>query len=1041
MIAGLIRWSLGNRFLVLLATLIVSGWGVYALLRTPLDALPDLSDVQVIIRTTYPGQAPRIVENQVTYPLTTTMLSVPGAKTVRGYSFFGDSFVYVLFEDGTDLYWARSRVLEYLNQVQSRLPAAAKASIGPDATGVGWIYQYALVDRSGNHDAGQLRALQDWFLKYELKSVLNVAEVASVGGMVRQYQVVVDPDRLATYAIPLARVIDALRRANQEAGGSVLELGEAEYMVRASGYLQSLDDFRQVPLMTTPAGVSVKLGDVARIQLGPEMRRGIGELDGLGEATGGIVVMRSGKNALETIAAVKDKLRSLQASLPRGVEIVPVYDRSGLIERAVENLTFKLLEEFLVVAVVCFVFLFHLRSAFVAIVSLPLGILASFIVMHYQGVNANIMSLGGIAIAIGAMVDAAVVMIENAHKHLEQWTHAHPAQPLEGEARWRVIGDAASEVGPALFFSLLIITLSFIPVFTLEAQEGRLFSPLAFTKTYAMAAAAGLSVTLVPVLMGYLIRGRIPDEKANPLNRLLIAAYRPLLDAVLRAPKLTIAVAVAVLAVSLWPLRHIGGEFMPRLDEGDLLYMPSALPGLSAGKAAELLQQTDRLIKTVPEVASVYGKAGRAETATDPAPLEMFETTIQFKPRDQWRDGMTPDKLVEELDRIVKVPGLANIWVPPIRNRIDMLATGIKSPVGVKVAGADLAEIDRATAEIERVLKDVPGVSSALAERLAGGRYVDINIRREAAARFGLNIADVHAVISAAVGGENIGETVEGLQRFPINVRYPREIRDSLEKLRSLPIVTERGARLVLSDIAEVRVTDGPPMLRSENARLSGWVYVDIRGRDLRSAVQEMQRVVAQNVKLPPGYSISWSGQFEFLERATAKLKVVVPFTLLIIFVLLYLTFRRVGEALLIMATLPFALVGGIWLLYLLDYNLSVAAAVGFIALAGVAAEFGVIMLLYLRNAWNESLAAGRDAHEDLLAAIRTGAVLRVRPKAMTVAVILAGLFPIMWGAGTGSEVMQRIAAPMVGGMVTAPLLSMFVIPAAYLLMRRRRGR
>ena len=1040
MIARLIRWSIANRFLVLLATVIVSAWGIYAVMKTPLDALPDLSDVQVIVRTSYPGQAPRIVENQITYPMTTTMLSVPGAKTVRGYSFFGDSFVYVLFEDGTDLYWARSRVLEYLNQVQSRLPPGAKATLGPDATGVGWIYQYALVDRGNTQDASQLRALQDWFLRYELKTVPNVAEVATVGGMVRQYQVVLDPDKLAAYSIPHGKIVSAIQRANQESGGSVLELGEAEYMVRASGYLQSLDDFRKIPLTTTPAGVSVLLGDVARIQLGPEMRRGIGELDGEGEAVGGVIVMRSGKNALETIAAVKAKIESLQGSLPKGVEIVPVYDRSSLIERAVENLSHKLVEEFLVVAVVCFVFLFHLRSAFVAIVSLPLGILAAFIVMHYQGVNANIMSLGGIAIAIGAMVDAAVVMIENAHKHLERWGHAHPGERLEGADRWRVVGDSAVEVGPALFFSLLVITLSFVPVFTLQAQEGRLFAPLAFTKTYAMAAAAGLSVTLIPVLMGYLIRGRIPDEQANPLNRFLIAVYRPLLDAVLRAPKTTIAIAGVLLLLSLWPLQHIGGEFMPRLDEGDLLYMPSALPGISVGKAAALLQQTDRLIKTVPEVSSVFGKAGRAETATDPAPLEMFETTIQFKPQDQWRPGMTQDKLVEELDRIVRVPGLANIWVAPIRNRIDMLATGIKSPVGVKVAGADLATIDRLTSEIERALKDVPGVTSALAERLTGGRYVDVDIKREAAARFGLNIADVQSVISSVIGGENIGETVEGLQRFPINLRYPRELRDSLAKIRNLPIVTERGQRLVLSDVADIRITDGPPMLRSENARLSGWVYVDIRGRDLASAVHEMQRVVAQKVALPPGYSVSWSGQFEFLERAVAKLKLVVPFTLLIILVLLYITFGSFGEAALVMATLPFALVGGIWLLWGLDYNLSVAAAVGFIALAGVSAEFGVIMLLYLKNAWTERIAAGTTAEADLRDAIREGAVLRVRPKAMTVAVILAGLLPIMWGSGTGSEVMQRIAAPMVGGMITAPLLSMFVIPAAYLLMRRRRG-
>lgn len=1039
MIARLIHWSIANRFLVLLATVVLSAWGVVSALRTPLDALPDLSDVQVIIRTSWPGQAPRIVENQVTYPLTTTMLSVPGAKTVRGYSFFGDSFVYVLFEDGTDLYWARSRVLEYLNQVQSRLPAAAKSSIGPDATGVGWIYQYALVDRSGRMDIGQLRALQDWFLRFELKTVPDVAEVATIGGMVRQYQVVLDPQKLAAYGIPHGRVAEAIRGANQEAGGSVLEMGEAEYMVRASGYLQTLDDFRAIPLVTTDAGIPVRLGDLARIQVGPEMRRGIGELDGQGEAVGGVVVMRSGRNALETIDAVKAKLTQLQASLPQGVEIVPTYDRSSLIERAVKNLGVKLLEEFIVVALVCFAFLFHLRSSLVAIVSLPLGILAAFIVMRWQGVNANIMSLGGIAIAIGAMVDAAVVMIENAHKHLERWSHEHPGQTLQGEEHWRVIGTSAAEVGPALFFSLLIITLSFIPVFTLQAQEGRLFSPLAFTKTYAMAASAALAVTLIPVLMGWLIRGRIPSEAGNPLSRWLVAAYRPVLERVLRAPKATLGVAGLLLVLSLWPLTRLGSEFMPMLDEGDLLYMPTALPGLSAAKASELLQQTNRLIRTVPEVRSVHGKAGRAESATDPAPLEMFETTIQFHPREQWRPGMTPEKLVEELDRTVRVPGLANIWVPPIRNRIDMLATGIKSAIGVKVAGPDLATIDRLAVEIERAVKSVPGVSSALAERLAGGRYIDVDIRREAAARYGLNIADVQSVISSAVGGENIGETVEGLQRFPINLRYPREVRDSLDALRNLPIVTARGQRLVLSDVATVRVTDGPPMLRSENARLSGWVYVDIRGRDLKAAVQDMQRAVAQQVQLPAGYSVAWSGQFEFLERAAARLQLVVPFTLLIIFTLLYLTFRRMDEALLVMATLPFALVGGVWLLWLLGYNLSVAGAVGFIALAGVAAEFGVIMLLYLRHAWDERLARGQHAETDLKDAIREGAVLRVRPKAMTVAVILAGLLPIMWGGGTGSEIMQRIAAPMVGGMVTAPLLSMLLIPAGYYLLRKAR--
>ncbi len=1039
MIARLIHWSIANRFLVLIATVLLAAWGVVSVLRTPLDALPDLSDTQVIIRTTWPGQAPQLVENQVTYPLTTTMLSVPGARVVRGYSFFGDSYVYVLFKDGTDLYWARSRVLEYLNQVQSRLPPGASSALGPDATGVGWIYQYALTDRSGKLDLSQLRSLQDWFLKFELKTVPGVAEVATIGGMVRQYQVVLDPDKLAAYRIAQGKVIEAIRRANQEAGGSVLEMGEAEFMVRASGYLQTLDDFRAIPLTTTEAGVSVLLGDVAHVQIGPEMRRGIGELDGEGEAVGGVIVMRSGENALTTIEAVKAKLATLKLSLPQGVEIVPTYDRSGLIERAIENLSHKLIEEFAVVAVVCMLFLFHLRSALVAIVSLPLGILAAFIVMHWQGVNANIMSLGGIAIAIGAMVDAAVVMIENAHKHLEEWNHERPGQQLQGDTRWRVIGDAAAEVGPALFFSLLIITLSFVPIFTLEAQEGKLFSPLAFTKTYAMAASAGLAVTLIPVLMGYLIRGRIPDEQKNPLNRWLIALYRPLLDAVLRFPKTTIAVAVVFLAVSLWPLQHLGSEFMPPLDEGDLLYMPTALPGLSAGKAAQLLQQTNRLIKAVPEVATVYGKAGRAVTATDPAPLVMFETTIQFKPKSEWRSGMTPEKVVEELDRTVRVPGLTNIWIPPIRNRLDMLATGIKSPVGVKVLGADLAVINRLTGEIEQAVKQVPGVTSAFAERLTGGRYVNVDIQRERAARYGLNIADVQSVVATAVGGMNIGETIEGLQRYPINVRYPREVRDSLDRLRSLPIVTPRGQQLVLGDVADIRIEDGPPMLRSENARLAGFVYVDLRGRDLGTAVREMQQSVAEQVALPPGYSVSWSGQFEFLERAAAKLKLVVPFTLLIILVLLYLTFKHFGEALLLMATLPFALVGGIWLLFGLGYNLSVAGVVGFIALAGVAAEFGVIMLLYLKQAWMARIDQNQTSEADLLDAIREGAVLRVRPKAMTVAVILAGLLPIMWGAGTGSEVMQRIAAPMVGGMITAPLLSMFVIPAAYYLMRRPR--
>jgi copper/silver efflux system protein len=1037
-IAGLIRWSVANRLLVLLATALLAAAGLWGLRTTPVDALPDLSDVQVIIRTSYPGQAPQIVENQVTYPLATTMMSVPGAKAVRGFSFFGDSFVYVLFDDGTDLYWARSRVLEYLNQVQGRLPATAKTALGPDATGVGWIFQYALVDRSGRNDLSQLRALQDWFLKFELKSLPDVAEVASVGGMVRQYQVVLDPARLAALGITHAQVRDALMAGNQEAGGSVLELAEVEYMVRASGYLKTLDDFRAIPLAAR-GGIPVRLGDVAAVQVGPEMRRGIAELDGQGEVVGGVIILRSGKNPMSTIDSVKAKLAELRKSLPPGVEIVTTYDRSALIERAIHNLSFKLLEEFIVVALVCAVFLWHLRSSLVAIIALPLGVLFAFGVMRWQGINANIMSLGGIAIAIGAMVDAAVVMIENAHKRLEAWQHAHPDRRLEGEERWTVITDAAVEVGPALFFSLLIITLSFIPVFTLQAQEGRLFGPLAFTKTYAMAAAAGLSVTLVPVLMGYWIRGRIPDETRNPITRGLIRIYRPALDAVLRWPKLTIGVAVLALATTAWPLMRLGGEFLPSIDEGDLLYMPSALPGLSAQKAAELLQLTNRMIKTVPEVERVFGKAGRAETATDPAPLEMFETTIQLKPREQWRVGLTPDKLVEELDRAVQVPGLSNLWVPPIRNRIDMLATGIKSPIGVKVTGGDLAAIDRVAARIEQVAKGVPGVSSALAERLTGGRYLDVNIDRAAAARYGLNIADVQAVVAGAIGGENVTETVEGRARFPVNLRYPRELRDTPQRLATLPILTPMGQQITLGSVAAVSISDGAPMLKSENARPSGWVYVDVRGRDLASVVTDLRSAAAKEVPLEPGMSVAFSGQFEYLERANARLKVVVPATLLIIFVLLFLTFDRIDEALLIMATLPFALIGGVWLLYLMGYALSVATGVGFIALAGVAAEFGVVMLLYLKHALRDRLATGAMPSRELVDdAIREGAVQRVRPKAMTVAVILAGLVPIVWGTGTGSEVMSRIAAPMLGGMVTAPLLSLFVVPAVYALLRRR---
>ncbi|HWU81314.1 MAG TPA: efflux RND transporter permease subunit, partial [Caulobacter sp.] len=987
MIAALIRWSVANRFFVLLGALALIVAGGLAVRSTSIDALPDLSDTQVIIRTSYPGQAPQLVENQVTYPLATTMLSVPGAKTVRGYSFFGDSFVYVIFDDKTDLYWARSRVLEYLNQVQSRLPESARPALGPDATGVGWVYEYALVDKTGGHDLSQLRSIQDWFLRYELKTLPGVAEVSAIGGMVRQYQVVLDPQKLASFGVTHQQVVAALKGANAEAGGSVLELGEAEYMVRATGYLKTIDDFQAVPLRTAAGGVPVRLGDVATIQVGPEMRRGIAELNGQGEVAGGVVILRSSENARTTIAAVKAKLAELKKSLPPGVEVVTTYDRSGLIDRAVHNLTGKLLEEFLVVALVCALFLGHLRSALVAILSLPLGVLAAFLVMKSQGVDANIMSLGGIAIAIGAMVDAAVVMIENAHKKLERWAHEHPGETLDGETRWAVITEAAAEVGPALFFSLLIITLSFIPVFTLQAQEGRLFRPLAFTKTYAMAAAAILSVTLIPVLMGYLIRGRIPDEAANPINRVLTAAYRPLLDRVMRRPKTTLVVALLAFATTAWPLAHLGGEFMPNMDEGDLLYMPSALPGLSAAKAGQLLQQTDRMIKTVPEVESVFGKAGRAESATDPAPLEMFETTIRFKPRDQWRPGMTPDKLVAELDQRVRVPGLTNVWVPPIRNRIDMLATGIKSPVGVKVSGANLAELDRIAREVEGVAKGVPGVSSALAERLTGGRYVDVRIDRAAAARFGLNIDDVQSIVSGAIGGETIGQTVEGLARYPISVRYPRELRDSLEGLRALPVLTPGGAQITLGTVAQVQIADGPPMLKSENGRPTTWVYVDVRGRDLASVVDDLRQAVSQKVRLSPGVSVSYSGQFEYLQRAADRLKIVVPATLLIIFVLLYVIFRRFDEAGLIMATLPFALTGGIWTLYLAGFHQSVATGVGFIALAGVSAEFGVVMLIYLKHAMD---ALGPDPTPGQVeAAVREGALLRVRPKAMTVAVIL----------------------------------------------------
>ena len=1042
MIGALIRASIANRALVLLAALVLAVLGVIATVRTPIDALPDLSDTQVIIRTPWAGQSPQVVEDQVTYPLATTMLSVPGATTVRGYSFFGDSYVYVLFDDDTDLYWARSRVLEYLSQVRNQLPEGVNPSLGPDATGLGWIYEYALVDRSGRHDLGQLRALQDWFLRYQLKTVPDVAEVASLGGMERAWQIVPDPQALAARGLTVQQLVDAVRAANGAGGGSVIEQGEAELMVRSEGYLRSLQEFENVPVTVNAAGVPVLLRDVASVRRGPTFRRGIAELDGQGEVAGGVIVLRSGSNAKAAIEAVKARLAKLEGSLPPGVEIVPTYDRSQLIDAAVENVWGKLLEEFLVVALVCGLFLGHLRSALVAVISLPLGLLAAFIVMDLQGVSANLMSLGGIAIAIGAMVDAAVVMIENTHKHLEHWRAANAGREPRGAARWALVTDSAVEVGPALFVSLLIIALSFVPVFALQGQEGKLFAPLAFTKTYAMAAAAGLAVTLVPVLMGYLVRGRIRAERDNPLNRGLIALYRPVLETVLRWPKATLALAGVLLLTALLPLGRLGSEFMPPMDEGTLLYMPTALPGLSAGKASQLLQLTDRMLKSVPEVDHVFGKAGRAETATDPAPLEMFETTITFKPKDQWRHGMSMEKLKAELDKAVQVPGLTNLFVPPIRNRIDMLATGIKSPIGIKVLGADPATLQQVADRIEAVARQVPGVGSAVAERAASGRYVDVHIRPVDAARYGLTQQQLQRLIATVVGGEPIGQTVEGRERYPIVLRYPRAARDSLAALKALSIVAPGGAQLTLVQVADLRVEAGPPMLKSENGQLATYVYVDTAGRDLGAVVNDLQQAVARQVTLPPGVTLAWSGQFEYLARAMQRLAWVVPAALLIIFALIYAVFRRVSEAALIMASVPLALVGGLWLIWLLGHAISVATMVGFIALGGVAAEFGVVMLLYLRQAWDRQLALDPHAGPEALdAAIREGAVQRVRPKAMTVAVILAGLFPILLGHGAGSEVMQRIAAPMIGGMLTAPLLSMVVLPAAFRLLVLQRLR
>lgn len=1043
MIERVIRASVENRVLVLFGALLLAIAGIVAVLKTPVDALPDLSDVQVIIKTDYSGQAPEIVENEVTYPISTTMLSVPGASTVRGFSLFGTSFVYVLFEDGTDLYWARSRVLESLNSAAGKLPSGVTPELGPDATGVGWIYQYALVDKSGKNDLESLRALQDWFLKYELKTIPGVAEVASVGGAVKEYQIIPDPVKLEQYGVTVGDIKTALSASNQEAGGGSIEMGESEFMVRAQGYLKTLDDFRSIVLKTNASGTPTVLGDVAQVRLGPEMRRGIAELDGEGEVAGGIILLRTGGNAREVIAAVKTRLEELKSALPEGVEIVPVYDRSSLIDCAIQNLTHKLIEEFIVVALVCAIFLWHVRSALVAVITLPLGLALAFIAMHFQGLNANIMSLGGIAIAVGAMVDAAIVMIENAHKHIEAWEEAHPGADLAGAERWQVITEAAVEVGPALFMSLLIITLSFIPIFTLEGQEGRLFGPLAWTKTWSMAASAFLAVVLVPVLMGLWIRGKIPPEDKNPLNRWLVRLYQPLLMGVLRRPKTTLFAALLVLIGGLYPVEKLGGEFLPQIAEGDILYMPSTLPGVSSSEAAAMLQKTDKLIRTVPEVATVFGKAGRADTATDSAPLEMIETTIQLKPESEWRPGMTMEKIIDELDKTVRLPGLANLWVMPIRNRIDMLSTGVKSPIGIKVSGQSLADIDGAAEQIEEAAKTVPGVVSAIAERLTGGRYVEVSVDRLKAARWGLTVAGVQSYVKSAVGGEMAGDVVDGIARYPITIRFPQSWRDSPEALRNLPIISGSGQSLTLGDVAEIRTSLGPSMLRTENARPAAWVFVDARDRDMASVVGDLREAIAKSVSLKPGVSVAFSGQYELMERAKDRLTLMVPMTILIIFVLLYLAFRRFAESLLILGSLPFALTGGIWLLYLLGDRLSVAVGTGFIALAGLAAEFGVVMIVYLRHAVqnDKSLADPKTfTVEALDRAIEHGAALRVRPKTMTVAVVLAGLIPILVGTGAGSEVMSRIAAPMVGGMVTAPLLSLFVIPAAWkLIMLRRR--
>ncbi|MAI36922.1 efflux RND transporter permease subunit [Alteromonas sp.] len=1040
MIESVIRWSIKNRIFVVLLTLMIIGAGLYSIKSTPVDAIPDLSDVQVIIKTSYPGQAPQVMQDQVTFPLTSAMLSVPGAQTVRGYSFFGDSYVYVIFDDDTDVYWARSRVLEYLSQVATSLPASAKPQLGPDATGVGWVYIYALTDTTNTYDLGELRSIQDWFLKYELQTVPGVSEVAAVGGMVKQYQVQVDPEKLRAYQVPLAHVQTALQRGNKEAGASVIEMAEAEYMVTATGYIQSIDDIEKIPLGLNDQGTPLRIGDVAYVNLGPQMRRGVAELNGEGEVVGGIIVMRAGENAQQTINGVKEKLASLKASIPEGVEIVPVYDRSKLIERAVDNLWDKLLEELVVVALVCAIFLFHLRSSLVAIVTLPLGILVAFIIMYMQGINANIMSLGGIAIAIGAMTDGAIVMIENMHKHMENLLQN--GDTLNRENRWEVVSRAASEVGPALFFSLLIITVSFLPVFILEAQEGRMFAPLAFTKTYAMAAAAGLAITLVPVLMGYFIRGKVISQKKNPLNRLLIALYMPVLRRVMQFPKLTIALAFIITVVGFWPVSKIGSEFIPPLDEGDLMYMPTTYPSISIGKARQLLQQTDKLIATVPEVESVFGKVGRAETATDPAPLTMIETFIQLKPRDEWREGITTESLKAEFDSLVKLPGLTNAWVMPIKTRIDMLATGIKTPVGIKIAGPDLNVIQEIGQHIENTLPEVEGTASVYSERVAGGRYIKVDISREKASRYGLNIDDVQQVVSTAIGGINVTQTVEGQERYPVNVRYPQDYRDSPEQLSRLPVVTPNGQHIALGDVADIRVEDGPPGIKSENARINGWTFIDIKGVDVGTYVVNAKAYLSKTLDLPVGYSITWAGQYEYMERAKEKLSYVLPLTFAIIVILLYLNFKAFSEVAIIIVTLPMAMIGGLWLMYFEGFNFSVAVGVGFIALAGVAVEIGVIMLVYLNQAINElkgnasanNAPISADAYRNALV---HGAGSRVRPVMMTVATIILGLLPILYGTGTGSEIMSRIAAPMVGGMTSAVLLTLIVVPALYSIVKK----